>query len=155
RSAAVIVCIQGHAADDRVRNTSSLQSPHKPAHSFVYLVLPLKEHADLPEPVLVPCRNPPCCRGLALHHVLPPSLLERARHGFPSSRSGVSTTWYTTLSCSIRPMAQGTTMTFQPASSLRTRTYIGLIVAQFLAAFNDQCIHASAMFYAIHTEFLT
>jgi MFS family permease len=52
-------------------------------------------------------------------------------------------------------MVQGTTMAFQPASSLRSRTYIGLIVAQFLAAFNDQCIHASAMFYAIHKEFLT
>src|SRR6266851_8157276 len=46
-------------------------------------------------------------------------------------------------------------MAFQPASTLRSRTYIGLIVAQFLAAFNDQCIHASAMFYAIHKEFLT
>jgi MFS family permease len=46
-------------------------------------------------------------------------------------------------------------MAFQPASSLRSRTYIGLIVAQFLAAFNDQCIHASAMFYAIHKGFLT
>src|SRR5262249_34730207 len=41
---------------------------------------------------------------------------------------------------------------FQPSSTLRSRTYIGLIVAQFLAAFNDQCIHASAMFYAIRTE---
>src|SRR5207244_3180612 len=50
---------------------------------------------------------------------------------------------------------QGTTMGFQPASTLRSRTYLGLIVAQFLAAFNDQCIHASAMFYAIHKEFLT
>src|SRR5215467_4965391 len=50
---------------------------------------------------------------------------------------------------------QGTAMGFQPASSLRSRTYIGLIVAQFLAAFNDQCIHASAMFYAIHQGFLT
>src|SRR5215831_6625367 len=46
-------------------------------------------------------------------------------------------------------------MGFQPASSLRSRTYLGLIVAQFLAAFNDQCIHASAMFYAIHQELLT
>src|SRR5207244_6031131 len=50
---------------------------------------------------------------------------------------------------------QGTAMGFQPASTLRSRTYLGLIVAQFLAAFNDQCIHASAMFYAIHKEFLT
>src|SRR5215831_1890247 len=46
-------------------------------------------------------------------------------------------------------------MGFQPASSLRSRTYLALIVSQFLAAFNDQCIHASAMFYAIHKEFLT
>src|SRR5215471_7362989 len=85
----------------------------------------------------------------------PRSLPDISYSQWLSSRSGVSTTWYTTLSCSIRLMAQGTTMTFQPASSLRTRTYIGLIVAQFLAAFNDQCIHASAMFYAIHMEFLT
>jgi MFS family permease len=41
-------------------------------------------------------------------------------------------------------------MIFQPAKTLRSRTYLGLIVAQFLAAFNDQCIHASAMFYAIN-----
>jgi MFS family permease len=41
-------------------------------------------------------------------------------------------------------------MTFQAATTLRSRTYLGLIVAQFLAAFNDQCIHASAMFYAIN-----
>src|SRR5215467_983462 len=50
---------------------------------------------------------------------------------------------------------QGTAMGFQPASTLRSRTYLGLIVAQFLAAFNDQCIHASAMFYAIHKEYLS
>ncbi len=46
-------------------------------------------------------------------------------------------------------------MAFQAASTLRSRTYVGLIIAQFLAAFNDQCIHASAMFYAIHKGFLT
>jgi MFS family permease len=46
-------------------------------------------------------------------------------------------------------------MPFQPAASLRSRTYLGLITAQFLAAFNDQTIHASAMFYAIHQETLT
>jgi MFS family permease len=43
-------------------------------------------------------------------------------------------------------------MQFQPASTLRSRTYLGLILSQFLAAFNDQAIHASAMFYAIHTD---
>jgi MFS family permease len=40
---------------------------------------------------------------------------------------------------------------FQPADTLRSRTFIGLLVAQFLAAFNDQAIHASAMFFAINT----
>src|SRR3984893_5174046 len=46
-------------------------------------------------------------------------------------------------------------MSFQPASSLRSRTYLGLIIAQFLAAFNDQAIHASAMFFAIRKGFLS
>lgn len=45
--------------------------------------------------------------------------------------------------------------TFQPYSTLVNRTFIGLIIAQFLAAFNDQCIHAAAMFYAIRTNTLT
>ena len=40
-------------------------------------------------------------------------------------------------------------MAFQPSDTLRSRTFIGLIIAQFLAAFNDQAIHASSMFYAI------
>src|SRR5262245_27775411 len=44
---------------------------------------------------------------------------------------------------------------FQPYQSLNNRTFIGLIVAQFIAAFNDQCIHAAAMFYAIHTDTLS
>ena len=43
----------------------------------------------------------------------------------------------------------------QPAKSLGNRTYIGLLIAQFLAAFNDQAIHASAMFFAINTQTLT
>ncbi|HZZ82580.1 MAG TPA: MFS transporter, partial [Gemmataceae bacterium] len=41
-------------------------------------------------------------------------------------------------------------MQYQPAENLRNRTFVGLIVAQFLAGFNDQAIHASAMFYAMH-----
>jgi MFS family permease len=40
--------------------------------------------------------------------------------------------------------------TFEPADNLRSRTFVGLLVAQFLAAFNDQAIHASAMFFAIN-----
>jgi len=44
---------------------------------------------------------------------------------------------------------------FQPYPTLANRTFIGLIIAQFLAAFNDQCIHAAAMFYAIRTDTLT
>jgi MFS family permease len=46
-------------------------------------------------------------------------------------------------------------MAFQPTGSLNNRSFIGLIVAQFLAGFNDQAIHAMAMFYAIHTGLLT
>src|SRR5437764_10543625 len=42
-----------------------------------------------------------------------------------------------------------------PAPTLATRTYSGLLAAQFLAAFNDQAIHASAMFFAINTQTLT
>lgn len=44
--------------------------------------------------------------------------------------------------------------TFQPADNLRSRTFLGLLVAQFFAAFNDQAIHASAMFFAIRKEAL-
>lgn len=40
-------------------------------------------------------------------------------------------------------------MQFKPSDNLKSKTFIGLLLAQFLAAFNDQAIHASAMFYAI------
>ena len=46
----------------------------------------------------------------------------------------------------------------QPAShvgGLRSRTFVGLLVAQFFAAFNDQAIHAAAMFFAINKQLLT
>jgi len=46
-------------------------------------------------------------------------------------------------------------MPYQPAENLNNRTFVGLIVAQFLAGFNDQAIHAAAMFYAIHTKILS
>ncbi len=46
-------------------------------------------------------------------------------------------------------------MAFQPAPSLNNRTFVGLIIAQFLAGFNDQAIHAMSMFYARHTGILT
>src|SRR5947199_4071633 len=45
-------------------------------------------------------------------------------------------------------------MAFQPAANLTNRTFVGLIIAQFLAGFNDQAIHAAAMFYAMHTKIL-
>jgi MFS family permease len=38
---------------------------------------------------------------------------------------------------------------------LGSRTYIGLLVAQFFAAFNDQAIHAAAMFFAINKQLMT
>src|SRR5687767_236205 len=43
----------------------------------------------------------------------------------------------------------------RPANTLGNRTYIGLLIAQFLAAFNDQAIPASAMFFAINRQTLT
>jgi MFS family permease len=46
-------------------------------------------------------------------------------------------------------------MSYQPAENLTNRTFVGLIVAQFLAGFNDQAIHAAAMFYAMHTKILS
>ncbi len=48
-------------------------------------------------------------------------------------------------------------MTQAPPSpnALTSRTFLGLLVAQFLAAFNDQAIHAAAMFYAINTHTMT
>jgi MFS family permease len=46
------------------------------------------------------------------------------------------------------------TQKYQPANTLNSRTFIALLVAQFLAAFNDQAIHASAMFFAINKSTL-
>jgi len=40
-------------------------------------------------------------------------------------------------------------------NALKSRTFVGLLIAQFLAAFNDQAIHAAAMFYAINTHTMT
>ncbi len=41
-------------------------------------------------------------------------------------------------------------MSFKPHNTLWNRSFIGLIIAQFQAAFSDQAIHASGMFYAIN-----
>jgi MFS family permease len=46
-------------------------------------------------------------------------------------------------------------MAHLPADTLRNRTFVGLLIAQFLAAFNDQAIHASAMFFAINQKLMT
>ncbi len=46
-------------------------------------------------------------------------------------------------------------MSFQPADNLKNRTFIGLIISQFLAGFNDQAIHIAATFYAIHHRLLS
>ncbi len=54
--------------------------------------------------------------------------------------------------------AQKTPVPYAPGSPqgrLTDRTFIGLLLAQFLAAFNDQAIHASAMFFAINTQTLS
>jgi MFS family permease len=52
-------------------------------------------------------------------------------------------------------MTDGSGMQFQPADSLKSRTFLCLLLAQFLAAFNDQAIHASAMFFAINQKTMT
>jgi MFS family permease len=52
-------------------------------------------------------------------------------------------------------MIDGPSMRFQPSDTLKSATFIGLLLAQFLAAFNDQAIHASAMFFAIHRQTLS
>jgi MFS family permease len=39
--------------------------------------------------------------------------------------------------------------------TLKNKTYLGLLIAEFLAAFNDQCIHASAMFFALRKGVLS
>lgn len=39
---------------------------------------------------------------------------------------------------------------FRPYDRLGSRTFIGLLIAEFLAAFNDQCLQVAAMFFAIH-----
>jgi MFS family permease len=44
---------------------------------------------------------------------------------------------------------------YQPADKLWSRTFIGLLAAQFLAAFNDQAITTSAMFFCIKTDTLS
>jgi MFS family permease len=47
------------------------------------------------------------------------------------------------------------TPTQAAAGGLAGRTFVGLLIAQFLAAFNDQAIHAAAMFFAINTQALS
>jgi MFS family permease len=42
-----------------------------------------------------------------------------------------------------------------PIGGLASRTFVGLLFAQFFAAFNDQAIHASAMFFAINHHALS
>src|SRR4051794_40614143 len=41
-----------------------------------------------------------------------------------------------------------------PYDTLKNKTFFGLLIAEFLAAFNDQCIHATAMFFAIRKQAL-
>ena len=43
---------------------------------------------------------------------------------------------------------------YQPANTLYSRSFIALLIAQFFSAFNDQAIHASAMFFAINKSIL-
>lgn len=50
---------------------------------------------------------------------------------------------------------QSTTPSHLLPSGLKSKTFIGLLGAQFLSAFNDQALHAAAMFFAINTQTLS
>ncbi len=56
---------------------------------------------------------------------------------------------------SNHPPLSESSQQFAHVGGLKSRTFVGLLVAQFLAAFNDQAIHAAAMFFAINTMVLT
>ena len=45
-------------------------------------------------------------------------------------------------------MNHGSTSPFAPSETLKSRTFIGLLLAQFTATFNDQMTHIVAIFYA-------
>jgi MFS family permease len=51
--------------------------------------------------------------------------------------------------------ANSTSSTLPAPGGLKSRTFLGLLVAQFFAAFNDQAIHAAGMFFAINTQTLS
>jgi MFS family permease len=52
-------------------------------------------------------------------------------------------------------MAEPQTPSLPLYDTINNRTFHGLLIAEFLAAFNDQCIHASAMFFALRKGTLT
>jgi len=45
-------------------------------------------------------------------------------------------------------------MAHEPSGTLKNRSFVGLIVAQFLAGFIDQALHAAAMFFALSSGIL-
>ncbi|MFL5339423.1 MAG: MFS transporter [Gemmataceae bacterium] len=58
------------------------------------------------------------------------------------------------LSAPTAPASPPAPGEFHKYDHLWNRTFVGLLIAQFLAAFNDQAIHASAMFFAINRKAL-
>src|SRR5438067_1215587 len=64
------------------------------------------------------------------------------------ARAKLAPIWYSAPSTNEVTRLSGSSMTFRPSETLQSRTYLGLILAQFLAAFNDQTIHIVAIFYA-------
>jgi len=54
-----------------------------------------------------------------------------------------------------QPAAGAPTTAATTPNALKSRTFLGLLVAQFFAAFNDQAIHAAGMFFAINTQTLS
>jgi hypothetical protein len=73
RRAPIVVGIQRHSPDDRVRDPSFLQAPDETAHGFVNFVLALEEHADLLESISKAywSLRVMVSRLLVLHRILP------------------------------------------------------------------------------------
>jgi MFS family permease len=69
--------------------------------------------------------------------------------GWPAERSPASD-----ITPPAKPPVAGTSA-LGSTGSLTSRTFLGLLVAQFFAAFNDQAIHVSAMYFAMNTQTLT
>src|SRR5262245_30865977 len=82
--------------------------------------------------------------------VISSTTASRSQHTRPACLGGQTSS----LPCPSSDFYSSTIMAYEPSDTLKNRSFLGLIVAQFLAGFNDQFIHAAAMFYAIRMAIL-